>query len=147
MRNERLRALLLERGQTPDKLAEAVGVDAKTVERWITKGRTPYRSHRYAVRSERTAASAPARARANPRQACRSRGRRRQDRGAVDHQGPHPVPFAQVRGEIGTNGCERSCSSAGNPPTSLPKPWASTPRPWSGGSPRAAPRTVRTGTR
>jgi transcriptional regulator with XRE-family HTH domain len=49
MRNERLRALLLERGQTPDKLAEAVGVDAKTVERWITKGRTPYRSHRYAV--------------------------------------------------------------------------------------------------
>jgi len=49
MRNERLRALLLERGETPDKLAEAVGVDAKTVERWITKGRTPYRSHRYAV--------------------------------------------------------------------------------------------------
>jgi transcriptional regulator with XRE-family HTH domain len=49
MRNERLRALLLERGQTPDKLAEAVGVDAKTVERWITRGRTPYRSHRYAV--------------------------------------------------------------------------------------------------
>ena len=39
MRNERLRALLLERGQTPDKLAEAVQVDAKTVERWITKGR------------------------------------------------------------------------------------------------------------
>ena len=49
MRNERLRALLLERGETPDKLAEAVHVDAKTVERWITKGRTPYRSHRYAV--------------------------------------------------------------------------------------------------
>ncbi len=37
----RLRALLLERGQTPDELAEAVQVDAKTVERWITKGRTP----------------------------------------------------------------------------------------------------------
>jgi transcriptional regulator with XRE-family HTH domain len=49
MRNERLRALLLERGETPDKLAEAVHVDAKTVERWITKGRLPYRSHRYAV--------------------------------------------------------------------------------------------------
>ena len=49
MRNERLRALLLERGETPDKLAEAVDVDAKTVERWITKGRSPYRSHRYAV--------------------------------------------------------------------------------------------------
>jgi transcriptional regulator with XRE-family HTH domain len=49
MPNERLRALLLERGETPDKLADAVHVDAKTVERWITKGRTPYRSHRYAV--------------------------------------------------------------------------------------------------
>lgn len=47
MPNERLRALLLERGETPGKLAEAVHVDAKTVERWITKGRTPYRRHRY----------------------------------------------------------------------------------------------------
>jgi transcriptional regulator with XRE-family HTH domain len=49
MPNERLRALLLERGETPDKLAEAVRVDPKTVERWVTKGRTPYRAHRYAV--------------------------------------------------------------------------------------------------
>jgi transcriptional regulator with XRE-family HTH domain len=49
MRNERLRALLLERGQTPDKLADALQIHAKTVERWITTGRTPYRSHRYAV--------------------------------------------------------------------------------------------------
>jgi lambda repressor-like predicted transcriptional regulator len=49
MRNERLRALLLERGETPDKLADAVHVDAKTVERWITKGRVPYRKHRYDV--------------------------------------------------------------------------------------------------
>ena len=49
MPNERLRALLLERGETPDKLAEAVNVDPKTVERWITKGRTPYRAHRFAV--------------------------------------------------------------------------------------------------
>ena len=49
MPNERLRALLLERGETPDKLAETVHVDPKTVERWITKGRTPYRTHRYAV--------------------------------------------------------------------------------------------------
>ena len=49
MRNERLRALLLERGETPDKLAEAVHVDAKTVERWITKGRIPYRTHRFEV--------------------------------------------------------------------------------------------------
>ena len=43
MPNERLRALLLERGETPDKLAEAVSVDPKTVERWVTKGRTPAR--------------------------------------------------------------------------------------------------------
>lgn len=49
MANERLRALLLERGETPGKLAEAVNVDPKTVERWVTKGRTPYRAHRYAV--------------------------------------------------------------------------------------------------
>jgi transcriptional regulator with XRE-family HTH domain len=49
MPNERLRALLLERGETPGKLAEVVQVDAKTVERWITKGRTPYRAHRFAV--------------------------------------------------------------------------------------------------
>jgi transcriptional regulator with XRE-family HTH domain len=51
MRNERLRALLLERGENPGKLAETVGVDAKTVERWVTKNRLPYRSHRYAVAS------------------------------------------------------------------------------------------------
>src|SRR5580693_8978524 len=49
MANERLRALLLERGETLGKLAEAVQVDAKTVERWITKGRVPYRKHRYEV--------------------------------------------------------------------------------------------------
>src|SRR6266478_3272797 len=49
MRNERLRALLLERGKTPDQLAEAAQVDAKTVERWITRGRLPYRKHRFEV--------------------------------------------------------------------------------------------------
>jgi transcriptional regulator with XRE-family HTH domain len=49
MRNERLRALLLERGKTPDQLADAAQVDAKTVERWITKGRIPYRRHRFEV--------------------------------------------------------------------------------------------------
>jgi transcriptional regulator with XRE-family HTH domain len=49
MANERLRALLLERGVTLDKLAEAVQVDAKTVERWITKSRVPYRKHRFEV--------------------------------------------------------------------------------------------------
>ena len=51
MRNERLRALLLERGKTPDQLAEHVQVDAKTVERWITRGRLPYRRHRFEVAS------------------------------------------------------------------------------------------------
>ena len=49
MPNERLRAALLERGVTPGALAERLGVDEKTVERWITQGRTPYRRHRYAV--------------------------------------------------------------------------------------------------
>jgi transcriptional regulator with XRE-family HTH domain len=49
MRNERLRALLLERGKTPGQLADAAQVDAKTVERWITRGRIPYRRHRFEV--------------------------------------------------------------------------------------------------
>ncbi len=49
MRNERLRAVMLEKGLTPDALAIAVQVDPKTVERWITTGRPPYRRHRYAV--------------------------------------------------------------------------------------------------
>jgi transcriptional regulator with XRE-family HTH domain len=50
MPNERLRAALLQRGVTPDKLAEHVGVDPKTVERWI-RGREPYRRHRYSIAS------------------------------------------------------------------------------------------------
>jgi transcriptional regulator with XRE-family HTH domain len=49
MANERLRAALLERGVTPDDLAAAIEVDVKTIERWITKSRNPYRRHRYAV--------------------------------------------------------------------------------------------------
>jgi transcriptional regulator with XRE-family HTH domain len=48
MPNERLRTAILERGLTPAKLAEALNVDPKSVERWIS-GRTPYRRHRYAV--------------------------------------------------------------------------------------------------
>jgi transcriptional regulator with XRE-family HTH domain len=48
MANERLRAALLERGLTPTALGDHLGVDHKTVERWIA-GRTPYRRHRYAV--------------------------------------------------------------------------------------------------
>jgi len=49
MPNERLRAALLERGMTPAALANAIHVDPKTVERWITSSREPYRKHRYAV--------------------------------------------------------------------------------------------------
>jgi transcriptional regulator with XRE-family HTH domain len=48
MPNERLRTALMERGFTPADLAEALEVDPKSVERWIS-GRTPYRRHRYAV--------------------------------------------------------------------------------------------------
>src|SRR5688572_20993515 len=48
MRNERLRAAMLEHGITPAELAQAMRIDNKTVERWIA-GRTPYRRHRYAV--------------------------------------------------------------------------------------------------
>jgi transcriptional regulator with XRE-family HTH domain len=49
MHNERLRVLLLERGLKPEDLAAEIGVDPKTVERWITKSRVPYRKHRYAT--------------------------------------------------------------------------------------------------
>ena len=48
MANERLRATLLEHGLTPAALGQELGVDYKTVERWVS-GRTPYRRHRYAV--------------------------------------------------------------------------------------------------
>lgn len=48
MPNERLRAALLERGFSPAGLGQELGVDYKTVERWIS-GRVPYRRHRYAV--------------------------------------------------------------------------------------------------
>src|SRR5258708_2609909 len=50
MPNERLRATLLERGFTPAALGDEVGVDHKTVERWIS-GRVPYLRHRYSVAS------------------------------------------------------------------------------------------------
>ena len=48
MPNNRLRSALLERGITAVDLAQALEVDPKSVERWIS-GRTPYRRHRYAV--------------------------------------------------------------------------------------------------
>jgi transcriptional regulator with XRE-family HTH domain len=49
--NERLRAALLQRGATLDDLAEQVGVDRKTAERWVTQGREPYRRNRYTIAS------------------------------------------------------------------------------------------------
>lgn len=51
MANERLRAALLQQGMTVAGLAESIGVDEKTVERWITQDRVPYRRHRYAAAS------------------------------------------------------------------------------------------------
>ena len=49
MANDRLRDALLRQGVTPAQLADEVGVDAKTVERWITLGRVPYARHRHKV--------------------------------------------------------------------------------------------------
>ncbi len=36
MANERLRRALLDAGLSPDDVAAEVGIDTKTVERWIT---------------------------------------------------------------------------------------------------------------
>jgi transcriptional regulator with XRE-family HTH domain len=49
--NERLRAALLTAGLNSRQLAEAVGVDPKTAERWVSTGRTPHLSiaHRAAI--------------------------------------------------------------------------------------------------
>ncbi len=49
MPNERLRSALLARGMTVQSLAEAIEVNPKTVERWITQGKVPYRRHQYAT--------------------------------------------------------------------------------------------------
>ncbi|HUK71482.1 MAG TPA: DUF5919 domain-containing protein [Streptosporangiaceae bacterium] len=49
MPNDRLRDLLLRHGLTPDEVADRLGVDRKTVERWITMGRTPYPRYRHAI--------------------------------------------------------------------------------------------------
>ena len=49
MPNDRLRDVLLRHGLTPDQLADRLGVDRKTVERWITLGRTPYPRSRHAI--------------------------------------------------------------------------------------------------
>ncbi|MER5665516.1 helix-turn-helix domain-containing protein [Streptomyces mirabilis] len=49
MSNERLRSALLARGMSVQDLAEAIEVNPKTVERWITQGKVPYRRHQYAT--------------------------------------------------------------------------------------------------
>jgi len=49
MANERLRTAMLENGVTQAALAEVAEVDAKSVERWVSQGRTPYRRHQFAV--------------------------------------------------------------------------------------------------
>lgn len=46
MRNDRLREAMLNRGVTLPMLADHVGVDPKTVERWIAQGRIPYPRYR-----------------------------------------------------------------------------------------------------
>jgi hypothetical protein len=51
MANERLRETLLRNGLDLDHVARATGVDPKTVERWITKGRVPYPRHRHTIAS------------------------------------------------------------------------------------------------
>lgn len=47
MANERLRATIAAKGHTTQTVAEHVGVDPKSVERWITKDRVPHRGHRW----------------------------------------------------------------------------------------------------
>lgn len=49
MPNDRLRDAILRNGMTPVGVAEKIGVDPKTVERWITQDRTPYPRHRHAI--------------------------------------------------------------------------------------------------
>ncbi len=48
MANERLRVAILASGLGIDAVAEKIGVDPKTVERWVA-GRVPYRRHRFAI--------------------------------------------------------------------------------------------------
>ena len=48
MVNDRLRTAMEAAGLTTDAVATQLDVDAKTVERWIATGRTPYPRHRVA---------------------------------------------------------------------------------------------------
>lgn len=47
--NDRLQDALLRSGFDPSSAADSLGVDAKTVERWINTGRIPYPKHRRAL--------------------------------------------------------------------------------------------------
>jgi transcriptional regulator with XRE-family HTH domain len=49
--NERLRSALYDAAITYEQLSEQVGVDPKTVERWISQERVPHRTHRLKVAS------------------------------------------------------------------------------------------------
>lgn len=40
---------MLARGMTVQRLAEEIDVNPKTIERWITQGKVPYRRHQYAT--------------------------------------------------------------------------------------------------
>src|SRR5438309_9644869 len=50
MSNERLRNAIAAAGLTIEDVAGHVGVDRKTVERWIANDRLPHRRHRYGAR-------------------------------------------------------------------------------------------------
>ncbi|MEV6488560.1 helix-turn-helix transcriptional regulator [Actinoplanes sp. NPDC051633] len=52
MPNERLRDAIYKHGLTPAALAEQLGVDPKTAERWITKDRVPYPKYRSAIAAQ-----------------------------------------------------------------------------------------------
>jgi hypothetical protein len=47
--NERLRDAILRKGLTPMAVADRLGVDPKTVERWMVQDRLPYPKHRHAI--------------------------------------------------------------------------------------------------
>jgi hypothetical protein len=47
--NERLLDAIARRGYTPASLAARLGVDPKTVERWVAQGRLPYPRHRHRI--------------------------------------------------------------------------------------------------
>lgn len=46
MTNERLRAAMIASGLTYEEAGERLGVDPKTVQRWVSTGRPPYRRYR-----------------------------------------------------------------------------------------------------